>query len=393
MPSFPELDHITLASLRCSGATKWNRPDGAIGAFTAEMDYGIAPVITAALQAEVAAGRFGYLPPTFRTALRTALVPFLADRYGWDVPAERIHEISDVLVALQLTIRHYTPPDCKVIVPTPAYMPFLFVPPFMGREVIEVPMLYGDDGLFRLDIDGIDAAFAAGGGLLLMCNPHNPTGRVCTLDELKAVETVVAKHQGRVFSDEIWAPLTFPSRRHIPYAAIGEAAAAHTITAMSASKGWNLPGLKCAQFITSNDADEARFAKVGYLYTHGAANLGVVGNAVAYSQARDWLDDIRYYLAENARILRDVIEARMPQVRMPEPEGTYVAWLDFSAYDLDESPADFFTREAGVVLTDGLACGAVGKGCARFIFSMPRPIMLQALDQMATAMDARLGVH
>ncbi|MFV0451605.1 MAG: aminotransferase class I/II-fold pyridoxal phosphate-dependent enzyme, partial [Propioniciclava sp.] len=265
MPTFDDLDAITLEALRASGATRWNKPNGAIGAFTAEMDYGIAPAVTAALHAFVDTGLFGYLPPSLRTDLQQAQADFLARRLNWKIPAEQIHEVPDVLKALEMAMEHFANGAKRIIVPTPAYMPFVFLPQMFGYEVVEVPMLLDETGRYCYDLAGIEQAFNDGAGLLVHCHPHNPTGRLFTRAELEALAEVVDRCGGRVFSDEIWAPLVPAGRTHIPYAAVSEVTAGHTVTAMSASKAWNLPGLKCAQLITSNEADEAVWKQVGLL--------------------------------------------------------------------------------------------------------------------------------
>lgn len=386
MPTFDELDAITLSDLRATGATKWNREDGAIGAFTAEMDYGVADEIKQAVHREVDEGLFAYLPPRYKREMQQSVAAFLGRRVGWEVDPESIHEMPDVIAVLQAAIEHFGG-DGKVIVPTPAYMPFLFVPPQMGREVIEVPMTSDDGRHFANDLAAIEAAFDDGGTLLLLCNPHNPTGRVFTLEELQAIEELVDRKGGRVFSDEIWLPLVFDGHKHISYASIGEKAAQHTVTATAASKAFNLPGLKCAQLITSNEADQARWLEVGLLPMHGAANLGLVATAAAFNEGREWFLDVLAYLQRNRDALEEFVAQRMPHVRVSHAEGTYIAWLDLRAYDLEGDLQPFFLEHAGVMCTEGTACGRVGAGHVRFVFAMPHPLMMDALERIARALE------
>ena len=204
MPTLAELDAITQADLIAGGATRWFRGGDVIGAFVAEMDYGIAEPITARLHREVDRGAFGYPPARLVTELQQATAGFLRRRTGWEVASENIHEMPDVIAILEAVLEHFLAPDAKVIVPTPAYMPFLEMPALHGREVIEVPMLREEDGRYRYDLEAIEAAFEAGGGLLAHTNPHNPTGSVMTRSELEALAEVVDRQGGRVFSDEIW---------------------------------------------------------------------------------------------------------------------------------------------------------------------------------------------
>jgi cystathionine beta-lyase len=268
-------------------------------------------------------------------------------------------------------------------------MPFLTVPPAMGREVIQVPLLQADDGSYTLDLEGIAAAYQAGADVLILCNPYNPVGRVFSRSELVAVAAVVAAHDGRVFADEIHSPLVFPGRRHIPYASLSDVTAAHTVTATSASKAWNLPGLKCAQLIISNDADAGVWEQIGAMASHGTSTLGAVANTAALSSGRPWLEEVVRYLDGNRRALATLLTEHLPAVRYTVPEGTYIAWLDCRGLGLDGSPAEFFREHAGVALTDGRACGDAGEGFVRMVFATPRPILEQAVAAMGAAVTAQ----
>ncbi|WP_152348685.1 MalY/PatB family protein [Brevibacterium sp. CFH 10365] len=393
MPSTEELNEIMMSQLRTTGATKWTRDDGAIGAFIAEMDFGIAPPIKRALHSAVDEGLFGYLPSKYRQAMKIAVSEYLARRCDWRVPPEQIHEIPDVISAYQTVIRNFSRPGSKIIVPTPAYMPFLYAPPHEGREVLQVPMIEDrDTGHFVFDLHGLEKAYDLGGDLLVLCNPHNPTGRSFTQAELKEIEDLVDHKGGRVFSDEIWMPLVFKPHRHIPYASIGERAAAHTVTATAASKGFNLPGLKCAQLILSNVGDQAKWDEVGFLPMHATGNLGAVATVAAFAESEGWLDDILEYLDGNRRELVKFIAERLPRARVSDPEATYIAWIDLSAYGEDESVHKRLLQDAGVMCTPGLRCGDVGAGHVRFVFAMPRPIMIEALERIADVLEPRASV-
>jgi cystathionine beta-lyase len=253
----------------------------------------------------------------------------------------------------------------------------------IDRELVQVPMAR-DGGRFVLDLDAVDRAFAAGAGLLVLTNPHNPTGRVFDDAELAAVTEVVERHGARVFSDEIHAPLTFGGARHRPYVATSDAAAGHTVTATSASKAWNTPGLKCGQVILSDDADAARWEATGYLAEHGTATPGVLATTAAYRDGRGWLDDVLAYLEDNRALLA---AADLPGVDVTVPDGTYLAWLDARGLGLDEPPSDFFVREAGVVMTDGAACGEAGRGGMRLNLAMARPVLAEAVERIAAALS------
>lgn len=378
------VDATTIEQLRSTGATKWSADDGTLGAFVAEMDFGIDPTITAALHRAVDAGSFGYMPRGISVDLSEATAEFVARRHGWQVAASDVQPIPDVIMGLELAMEHCSAPGSKIIVPTPSYMPFLFVPPMRGREVIEVPLAVRD-GRYEFDLDALQRAFDDGGNLLLLCNPYNPVGRVFSRDELIAISEVVERNGGRVFSDEIWAPLVYSGATHIPYATVSPAAAHHTITAMSASKAWNLPGLKCAQLVLTSDADRETWERLGPFAGHGTSNLGAIANATAYRDGDPWLADLVPYLEHNRDTLLDLLAEEVPGAWMPKPEGTYVGWIDLRAAGLGDRPAEFLTREAGVTLTEGSMCGVAGEGFTRLIFATPRPILEQLVRRVGAA--------
>lgn len=381
-----ELDAIGIDRLREIGSVKWSAFPDMIGAFVAEMDFGVAPAIGTALKRAVDDGLLAYLPTTVASGMSEACARWQHDRYGWDVPAERIRPVADVLSALRVTIDYFTEPGSKVVLPTPAYMPFLKVPTMHAREIIEVPMLV-EDGRHVYDLAGIDRAFADGGGLLILCNPYNPLGRVFERTELEAVSEVVARHGGRVFSDEIHAPVVFAPHVHVPYASISAVAAGHTITATSASKAWNLPGLKAAQVILTNDADAQTWARPEVSWAeHGASTPGVIAGSAAFDESRQWLAEVLDYLDGNRTLLAELLAEHVPAMGYTAPEGTYIAWLDARTLGIDGSPADFFREYAGVAMTDGVACGHAGDGFLRFILATPRPVIEQAVRQMADAL-------
>ena len=379
------IDATTIEQLRLTGATKWSADDGKLGAFVAEMDFGIDQKITNALHRAVDDGSFGYMPRGISAELSDATAEFLERRYSWQVPSSDVWAIPDVLMGLELAMEHCSTPGSKIIVPTPSYMPFLTVPPMRGREIIEVPLAVRD-GRYEFDLDALQRAFDDGGNLLLLCNPYNPVGRVFSRQELVDISEVVERNGGRVFSDEIWAPLVFSGSVHVPYASISPAAAQHTITAMSASKAWNLPGLKCAELVLTSDRDREAWEKVGWFGGHGTSNLGAVANAVAFREGDPWLADLVAYLEHNRDTLLNLLAEEIPGTWMPKPEGTYVGWIDFRNLGTGDTPAEFFTREASVVLTEGSMCGVAGTGFARLIFATPTPVLEQIIRTLGRSL-------
>ena len=376
---------MTAARLRARGSAKWAAagPDG-FGAGVAEMDFGTAPAILDALTELAAEASFGYLPPRLADDLAAACAEFSLRRYGWAVDPALIHPVPDVIKALEIAIRHFSPADSAVIVPTPAYMPFLSVPGELGRRLIQVPMI-DDAGYFSLDLAAIEDAFKAGGRMLIFCNPCNPVGRVFTRPEMASLTDVVDRHGGRVFADEVHGPLVYPGQRHIPYASTSPAAASHTLTATSASKAWNLPGLKCAQVILSSAADRESWSGLGHLAWRGASTPGVVANTAAYRVGEPWLDEVVSYLDQSRLLLADLVRRELPGIRYRPPDGTYLAWLNCRDLDLPGSPGKLLA-ERSVTVVDGPACGAGGDGAFRLNFATPQPVLAEMAERIAAAL-------
>jgi cysteine-S-conjugate beta-lyase len=387
MSECPDVD-ATIEQLRAAGSLKWTRHPEAIGAFVAEADFGTAPVVVKAMHEAIDSGLLGYLPDGLQAGLGKAFSAFAHERYSWRVEPGRVRPLADVAAGLVAAIDHFSEPGSPVILPTPAYMPFVWVPMTRGRKVIQVPLAVRD-GRHVYDLDALDAAFGAGGNLLVLVNPHNPTGRVLEPDEMRAIAEVVEKNGGRVFSDEIHAPLVYDRHQHVPYATVSDAAADHSVTAVSASKAWNLPGTKCAQLVLTNDRDAETWPEHGHMFEHGASTLGVVANIAAYESGGPWLDELRSHLDANRSLLARLLEEQIPEIGYTPPEGTYLAWLDGRSLGLGDHPAQFFLEKAGVAMTDGPLSGDVGAGFMRHNFATPRPILERTVEQMATALRRR----
>jgi cystathionine beta-lyase len=382
---FAQWDALTPEQLRAQGSMKWTLFPNTIGAWVAESDLGTAPAVTAALHAAVEAGHLGYLPRTVAAEHAAATSDWMRDRYDWVVPRSRVHHLADVISGLDVAIEHYSRPGSAVIVPTPAYMPFLTVPQRHGRTVVEVPLAVettGDGARQMLDLEAIERELATGAGLVVLCNPLNPGGRVFEHAELAALADVVERHGARVFADEVHAPIVFDGAQHVPYASVSAAASSHSITVTSASKAFNLAGTKAAQLILTNDADAEVWQKLGPMAGHGASILGIIANTAAYREGRDWLGATVAYYDENRRALRDLLAEHLPEVGYRMPEGTYIAWLDVSRLGLGDDPAATLRERAGLAVTDGRACGTAGAGHVRVILATPRPVVAQIVNAL-----------
>lgn len=375
-------DSITAEHLFTTGGSKWAQYGDAYGAFVAEMDFGLAEPIKQTLHQMVDNNLSGYLSPVWVERLKQATVGLLDRRYGWQVEPRNVLLGPDVLTGLTITMRHHIALEAKVIVPTPAYMPFMFLPQRAGHELVQVPMLRTESG-WELDYDAIDAAFGEG-DLFVLCNPHNPIGKMYSRDELDRLSQIVDKHHGRVFNDEIHAPVTLFGNQHVNYPTVNEVAAAHTLTATSASKAWNIAGYKCSQLIL-NDADLANAADFEF-DLHGTATPGVLATTTAYTECDDWLAEVLTYLEGNHQVVLDAIDS-LPGARFLPNQATYLAWIDFPDRAWDCSTAEFFLREAKVALTDGALCGENGRTAIRLNFGTPRPVLVEMLERLGKALS------
>ncbi|MBE6482184.1 MAG: aminotransferase class I/II-fold pyridoxal phosphate-dependent enzyme [Actinomyces ruminicola] len=396
-------DALTPEAMRQRGSLKWSMyPGDVIGAWVAEMDLGTAPSVTAVLQRAVTDGSYGYLPPHVGRAAQEETARFQREVFGWRVDARDVSLLPDVLSALGAVIAHHTRPGSPVIVPTPAYMPFLSIPGRYGRECVQVPALRGPGTAvsvggaasvsWALDLDRIEAAMADGAGLLVLCNPWNPVGRVLPAAELDAVAELSARYRVPVFADEIHNSLILdPQTAHIPYASRSGADPDLTFTATAASKGWNTPGLKCAQLIASAGARRAwEDSPLSRHLANEASLLGARATVAALRDGREWNACVRAYVRNNAQLVEQALSA-VDGVELTVPSGTYLAWLDCSGLPLPDgvSPADFFRREPGVAMNAGAAFGVGYESYCRLNLATGRRIEEQTVQRLVDAV-ARL---
>jgi cystathionine beta-lyase len=382
--TFDEIERLTIEQLRAIGNSKWVTFPDAIGSFIAESDYGTAPAVLETVQRRVTDASFGYSTLAERAEVGQALARFTADRYDWVIDPAQVGVLPEVLTSLELTLEHFAEPG-PVVVPTPAYMPFFQVLRDHGREIIEVPLVRSS-ATWVLDTEAIERAFVGGAKLLLLVNPANPTGTVFGRDELLPIVDIVDRHGGRVWADEIHAPIVFDGKQHVPYASLSNAAAAHTVTATSASKGWNIAGLKTSQVVFTNPDDARRWRDVGRWPAHTTASLGILATIAAYDQGRDWLDQLVTHLQGNRDLLTRLVADLLPRARLVPAEATYLAWLDLREYGVSGSLQSYLLREAGVAGTDGLHCGRDFAGYYRLNFATPRAILTETVERIARAL-------
>jgi cystathionine beta-lyase len=376
-------DRVDIQRLRSRRTVRWSLygPD-VFAAWVAEMDFDVAPDVRAAITEAVEREDFGYVVADL-TELTTACATFLAAEYQWDVSPTRIFAVADVLSGMSGALNAFVAPGAAVVVPTPAYPPFFEVIELTGRPAIPAPMVR-DRGRAVLDLDAVDGALAKGARAVLLCSPHNPTGRVFTVDELGALAAIVERHAARVIADEVHAPLVYPGHAHLPYATVSDATAAHTITVTSASKAFNLAGVKCAQVIASNHDDAVRWRAMRVFEVPGPTPIGIAASTAAYRAGREWLHDLVGYLDGNRRFLAASLAAHLPDISWNVPEATFLAWLDCSALGHDD-PARFFLDHARVALSDGPPFGPDCEQYVRLNFATSRRMLERIVRELAAA--------
>jgi cystathionine beta-lyase len=382
--SVPGFDDVTESDLRTRGDLNWSvAPDGVIPGWVAESDYAPCPAVTKALTEVVRVGRFGYPSYSGVARLRSATTGFAHRRYDWTFDPSFVVAVGDVMDGVLLALEELCA-DAPVVVPTPAYPPFLEAVPVARRRLIEVP-LNPDSERATLDVERIEAALREGARTVLLCNPHNPWGRAWSAPELAALRDVVVRYGARVVSDEIHAPLVLDGARHVPYAAL-DGTADHVTTLLSASKAFNLPGLKCAQLVAGNPADLRVLNALPLMRNHGLSSLGVEANIAAYEHGEAWLDRALAHLTGNRDLFAEQLAERLPLARMRRLEATYLAWVDLRAYGF-ERPATVARERGQLMVRDGSDFGPGGQGHVRLNIATSRDRLVEIVRRLGEAFD------
>lgn len=390
------LQELTLPELRKRTSMKW-RTHGAdvLPLWVAEMDVRLAEPIHRALSDALTAGDTGY-PAGIELA--ESLSGFAHDRWGWSgLHVERTAIVPDVMMGVVEMLRLVSADGDSVVVNSPVYPPFYSFVEHMNRTVVESPL----DDAHRIDLETLEATFQRvtannGRAVYLLCNPHNPTGTVHTRQELTAVATLADRFGVRVVADEIHAPLVLPGAEMTPYLSIPGSESA--LSLMSASKGWNLAGLKAGLAIAGPAAADD-LARLPEEVSHGPSHLGIIAHTAAFRDARDWLDALISGLDGNRRLLGNLLTEHLPPVRFVRPQGTYLAWLDCRELHLDDEdddpierglvtssagPAAAFLEQGRVALSAGPAFGTGGAGHVRLNFATNEEILTAAVHRMRT---------
>jgi len=369
-----------------TGSTKWSRYSAdVLPMWVADMDFAAPPVVIEALQQRLLHPLVGY--SVAQDNLREAIVADLWAKFAWKVKPQELIFLPGVESGFNMALKALVQPQQNVVVQVPNYPPLRHAPGHWGLNKVELEFVAQADGTYLTPLDVLRESLD-GGGALLLSNPHNPIGKVFGREELQAVADICAAQDAWIISDEIHAELCFDGRVHIPTASLSTEIAERTITLMSASKAYNIAGLKTSFMIIQNAALRERVNHARCGMVDSVNPLGMEATRVAYSEGGPWLTELKTYLQANRDWLVEAVRSRLPGVTINVPQGTYLAWLNCSALDLD-NPQQFFLEQAKVGLSPGLDFGDQHQQFVRLNFGCPRSLLEEGIARMERALAQR----
>jgi cysteine-S-conjugate beta-lyase len=380
-------DFDRLVDRRRTDSSKWQKygPD-VLPLWVADMDFQSPEPVIRALRERVEHGVFGYLAleqPEFHELFADRLLK----RYGWRVSPDAVVIIPGVIPGFNVAGRILAAPGDGLILQTPVYPPILRAASSIGLTREEAPLARRADGRYEVDLDVFSTAIGERTRFFLLCNPHNPVGRVLTRDELMSLAQICLRRGLAIVADEIHCELTLGGRRHTPIASLDPEIADRTITLMAPSKTFNLAGLKCSVAVIPNAALREKFVSGRIDLVQTVNVFGYTAAFAAYRDGQPWLDELLRYLEANRDFVTEYVRTRLPGVAMFPPEATYLAWLDCrNASGASRDPFTFFLENARVALNDGTLFGSGGAGFVRLNFGCPRSLLAKALDRMREAL-------
>lgn len=378
---------------RQSDSLKWRAYDeDVLPLWVADMDFVSPEPVIRALQERVAHGVFGYPAGITNEAgdlpdFRRLIIDRLIDRYEWRIQPEDMVFVPGAVVATDLACHALATPDGGVLIQPPIYPPILNAPQSARLNRQEAPLVRDAGGVYRVDWDAFEAAIAPQTRLFVLCNPHNPVGRVFQKDELEHMAEICLRRGVIICSDELHCELIYRGQRHTPIASLDPEIARKTITIIAPTKTFNLAGLQCSIVIIPDPElrqkyQEARQGLAGWINL-----MGLLAGEVAYREGQAWLDQALIYLEANRDHVCDFVQRDLPGVDIPRPEGTYLAWLDCRRLGIEGNPYEFFLQKARVALSDGAMFGRGGEGFVRLNFGCSRATLNEALTRMKQALS------
>ncbi len=379
-------DFDKIIDRRGTGSLKWDiyKDADIIPMWVADMDFQSPEPVRKALQKRIEHGVYGYSVPTEK--LNQIVVNRLKKLYGWRIEPSWIVWLPGLVMGLNIVSR-YVRQNEELITFVPAYPPFLDTPAYANRKLKTVPLLF-ENSRYGFDLEEFEKSISPKTKLFILCNPHNPAGRVFDRDELQAVADICLKNDIIICSDEVHCELILCDKKHIPVATLNKEIQQRTITLMSPAKTFNLAGLNCGFAVIPDQSIRKRFIHIMRGIAPSCINaLGFTASQAAYSQCEQWRISLLKYLAENKNIVYDFVNNRIPLLSMTDVEATYLAWIDAGKLNVPD-PVSFFEK-SGVGLSDGREFGV--EGFVRLNFGCPRKILLQGLERMKSAVMKKVA--
>ncbi len=380
---------IDLRDLRKRTSEKWARYGSDIlPAFVAETDFPVAPAIARTLHAAVDVGDLGYAKAH---GLGRAFASFANGRYGCAIDPNCVVPVPEVMIGVAEILRLVSKPGDGVVINPPVYPPFFSTIAEVDRAIVEVPLDTAGRAA-QLDFDALDRAFAKGARVYLLCNPHNPVGRAFSQQDIRRVAELAQRHGVIVLADEIHAPLVLPRARHTAFENVAAEFDVRSITLASASKGWNIAGLKCAVAVSSSEWGRDVLARLPKATEERTGHLGVLATIAAFGSEVEFLDRVVTHLdVQRTTLSRLLNENGLGAIRYDAPEAGFLAWLDCRALEIGPDPAKVFLEHGKVALSRGLDFGTQGAGFARFNFGTSTQIIEEAVKRVKRAVDVYRG--
>ena len=375
-----KLEALPLSEMRTHCSEKWRGFDADVLPLpVAEMDYPIAKPIQDLLIKMVSKSDLGYLGKI--PELGHAFAAFAKRRWDWEVVPDYVRLCTDVGVGMVEVLRSLIAPGDKVLVNSPIYQNFYNWINETHAQLVDVPMLH-ESNTWEFDYAGIEQKYAEGVKIHAICNPHNPLGRVFTKEELSKIATLAEKYNVQVVSDEIHAPLTFKGQKFIPYLTVDN----NGICVTSASKGWNIAGLKSAMIVTQNKERHELMGKMPISVHYRSSILGAFAAVAAFNEGEPWLDSCVEAIETNAHYLKNLLDTQLPSVKYQIPQCSYLAWIDVSSLNLGENPSEVFLNKGKVAFNAGKIYGAQTSQYVRMNMATSESVISEAVNRMVKSL-------
>lgn len=355
--------------------------------WVADMDFQVAKPITDALQAQVNHGIYGYTE--VKSDYFDIVKNWFKDNFDWEIKKGSLVKTPGVVYAIAMAVKAFTKEGEAVIIQQPVYYPFSEMIIANNRKLVNSPLVL-KDGRYEIDFEDFEKKIVENNvKLFILCSPHNPVGRVWSVEELKKIGDICIKHDVVIFSDEIHADFVYEPNKHHVFASLGESYAANSVIATAPSKSFNIAGLQVSNIFIENkklrDAFRNEIVKSGYSQLN---TMGLAAARAAYESGKEWLDEVRAYIKDNLIFFRDYLKENIGELSLIEPEGTYLVWVDFRKLGLSEKQReDLIVNKAKLWIDSGAMFGVDGEGFERFNIACPRSYLKQALDSLKKAVE------